>query len=76
MSPVHRRPALEDLIRGVTPPLTTSELASLVGLSASFIRSEIRGGHLRAVAMGHGAKRVYRILPSDAIEYVRQLGTL
>jgi excisionase family DNA binding protein len=68
--------ALEDLVRGDARPLTTSELARLVGLSATFIRTEIRGGHLRAVAVGRGRKRVYRILQREAIRYARQLGVL
>jgi excisionase family DNA binding protein len=68
--------ALEDLVRGDARPLTTSELAGLVGLSATFIRTEIRGGHLRAVAVGRGRKRVYRILHREAIRYARQLGVL
>jgi len=48
----------------------------MVGLSATFIRTEIRSGHLRAVAIGRGRKRVYRILRGEAIRYACQLGVL
>ena len=71
-----RRRALKDLVRGDARPLTTSELASMVGLSATFIRAEIRSGNLRAIAVGRGRKHVYRILRGDALRYARQLGLL
>jgi hypothetical protein len=71
-----RQRALNDLVKGNAAPLTTSELADMVGFSATFIRSEIRGGHLRAIALGRGRKRVYRILPQDAVRYARRLGLL
>ena len=48
----------------------------MVGLSATFIRAEIRSGHLRAIAVGRGRKHVYRILRGDALRYARQLGVL
>lgn len=71
-----RQRALKDLLLRNAPPLTTSELASIVGLSATFIRAEIRSGNLRAIAVGRGRKHVYRILRRDAIRYARQLGVL
>jgi hypothetical protein len=55
-------------------PLTTRELAAIIGMSQTFIRNEIRGGQLTAVALGRGKKRVFRILFREAQRYVRQLG--
>jgi excisionase family DNA binding protein len=68
--------ALTDLAVKEGPPLTTSELARMTGLSAAFVRTEIKTGHLRAVQMGHGRKRVFRIRVSNAYDYVRALGLL
>ena len=56
------------------PPLTTTEVAELVGMSPTFIRSEIKSGQLRATKVGHGRKRVFRILIRDAIRYAKALG--
>jgi excisionase family DNA binding protein len=58
------------------PPLTTSELARMTGMSPTFIRAEIKTGHLRAVRIGHGRKRVFRIRVCHARAYVRRLGLL
>ena len=58
------------------PPLTTTELARMTGMSATFIRAEIKTGHLRAVRVGHGRKRVFRIRVCHARAYARQLGLL
>jgi hypothetical protein len=68
--------SLEDLIRADAPPLSTRELARLIGMSATFIRSEIRAGHLRGVAIGHGRKRVFRITAREAHRYAKTLGLL
>lgn len=66
---------LADLLRD-GPPLSTTELAQIVGLSPSFIRAEIRTGHLCAIRVGHGRKQVYRIAVYHARAYVHALGLL
>ncbi len=48
----------------------------MVGMSQTFIREEIHGGYLRAVVVGRGRKRVYRIPASEAYRYIKQLGML
>jgi hypothetical protein len=74
--PDHRQiRALEDLARSGGPPLTTNELAG-IGMSATFIRVEIRDGHLRAVPLGRGRKRVFRIPVREALRYTKKLGFL
>jgi len=55
-------------------PLTTRELAQTIGMSCTFIRREIRNGHLRAVRFGRGRLRVFRIPHREARRYVRELG--
>jgi excisionase family DNA binding protein len=65
---------LDDLLRPDGPPLTISELARMVGMSATFIRAEINSGYLRAVKVGRGRKRVFRILVCHARAYAEQLG--
>lgn len=55
-------------------PLTTGELAQMIGMSPTFIRDEIRGGYLRAVVVGRGRKRVYRIPVLEAYRYINELG--
>src|SRR5437016_2671383 len=45
---------LSDLLNGDDQPLSTSELAQMIGMSQTFVREEIRAGHLRAVSVGHG----------------------
>jgi hypothetical protein len=76
-SPLSRRgvPALQDL-DPPGRPLTTRELAQMIGMSCTFIRGEIRSGHLRAVPLGRGRKRVFRIPCREAGRYVRELGLL
>ena len=64
----------EDLARGQNRPLCTRELAELIGMSQTFIRKEIRTGHLHAIAIGHGRKRVFRITIVEAQRYARSLG--
>jgi excisionase family DNA binding protein len=66
---------LEDLAQD-DPPLTTRELAQMIGMSATFVRVEIRDGHLRAVRLGHGRKCVFRIPVREALLYTRKLGFL
>jgi excisionase family DNA binding protein len=69
-------PTLDVLERSEGRPLTTAELAAIVGMSATFIRKEIKEGQVRAVRVGRGRKCVYRITISDAVQYARQLGLL
>ena len=57
-----------------TRPLTTGEMARMIGMSPTFIREEIRGGYLRAVVVGRGRKRVYRIPVPEAYRYIKELG--
>jgi hypothetical protein len=76
-----RRPAdfntrLHDLLERSGPPLTTSELAKMIGMSSTFIRKEIGHGYLRAIAVGRGRKRVFWIPVREARRYVRSLGLL
>jgi excisionase family DNA binding protein len=72
----HRRIELNDLLHAVGAPLTTSEFARMVGMSSTFIRTEIKSGELRAVRLGRGRKPVFRILIHDAVRYARKLGLL
>ena len=67
---------LDDLTPAGGPPLTTRELARMIGMSATFIREEIRSGHLHAVLVGRGRKRVFRIPVREARRYVKSLGLL
>jgi hypothetical protein len=48
----------------------------MMGMSPTFIRAEIKTGHLRAVQVGRGRKRVFRIRFSHARAYARQLGLI
>jgi hypothetical protein len=68
--------ALEDLARGSGPPLTTTELARMIGMSPTFIRLEIGSGYLRAVRLGRGRRPVFRIPVREACRYVKKLGLL
>jgi excisionase family DNA binding protein len=70
-----RKRRLSELTAG-DRPLTTSELAAMLGMSATFVRTEIRAGYLRAIAVGHGRKRVFRIQAADAREYAERMGFL
>lgn len=54
--------------------LTTSEMARMVGMSATFIRNEIRAGHITAARMGRGRKCVFRIPHAEALRYARRAG--
>lgn len=67
---------LSDLALKEGPPLTTTELARMTGMSPTFIRAEIKTGHLRAVQVGRGRKRVFRIRVCHARAYARQLGLI
>jgi len=67
---------LSDLSLTEVPPLTTTELARMTGMSPTFIRAEIKTGHLRAVQVGRGRKRVFRIRVCHARAYARQLGLI
>src|SRR5262245_50901083 len=58
------------------PPLSTSEIALMIGMSTTFVREEIHSGELRAVLVGRGRKRVYRIPVAEARHYLRKLGLL
>ena len=68
--------SLDDLGHNEGPPLSTRELALIIGMSTTFVRTEIRTGHLRAVAVGRGRKRVFRITVDEARRYARALGLL
>ena len=68
--------SLGDLRLMSGPPLTTVELARMMGMSSTFIREEIRSGHLRGVLLGRGRKRVYRIPLREALRYVNGLGLM
>ena len=68
--------ALEELARGSGPPLTTSELARMIGMSPTFIRVEISSGYLRAAKVGRGRRPVFRIPVREACRYVKKLGLL
>ena len=57
-------------------PLTTVELARMVGMTPAFIREEIQGGYLHAVNVGRGQTHVYRIPAREAYRYIKQLGIL
>jgi excisionase family DNA binding protein len=67
---------LKDLAHTTGPPLTTGELAAMIGMSSTFIRKEIDSGYLRATRIGRGRKRVFRIAVREAHRYVRDLGLL
>jgi hypothetical protein len=58
------------------PPLSTSALAKLIGMSATFVRMEIKQGAIHAIRVGHGRKCVYRIPFKEAMRYARRLGLL
>jgi hypothetical protein len=68
--------ALEDLARASGPPLTTSELARMIGMSPTFLRLEISSGYLRAARVGRGRRPVFRIPMREARRYVKKLGLL
>ena len=72
----YRPRSLGDLRLLSGPPLTTVELGRMIGMSSTFIREEIRSGHLRAVLLGRGRKRVYRIPLREALQYVKTLGLM
>ena len=63
-----------DLRREDGPPLTVRELAQRIAMSPTFVRSEIHSGHLEAVAIGRGRKRVFRITEVEARRYAKSLG--
>jgi excisionase family DNA binding protein len=65
---------LSDLAHDNEPPLTTHQLARIIGMSSTFIRSEIHTGELRAIKVGHGRRRVYRIPVQEALDYIARLG--
>jgi hypothetical protein len=67
------RQAIEWLARQRSP-LSTSKLATMVGLSISFIRTEIRLGEIKAIRVGRGRKPTYRIPFTEALRYIRRLG--
>ena len=67
---------IKDRVYRIGPPLTTAELAGLIGVSATFIRKEIGSGYLQAARIGRGRKRVFRIALREARRYVRDLGLL
>ena len=68
--------SLGDLTSPDHSPLSTTELAEIVGMSPTFIREEIKSGQLHAIRVGRGRKPVFRIPVREAIKYIRQLGLL
>lgn len=71
-----RRGGHADGDAGPPPPLSTSALAKQIGMSASFVRMEIRLGEINAIRVGRGRRCVYRIPHDEAMRYMRQLGLL
>ena len=69
-----QRRSLTDLLAGDDRPLTTTELADMIGMSPTFVRSEIRTGNLKAASLGNGRKRVFRIAAREARSYASKLG--
>jgi excisionase family DNA binding protein len=69
-----RNQRLPDLSRKSGRPLTTAELAAMIGMSCTFIRNEIDAGYLRATRIGRGRKPVFRIPLREAQRYVKELG--
>jgi hypothetical protein len=68
---------LSDLAEGADDqPLTTRELAQMIGMSPTFVRAEIRAGNLRAASVGRGRKRVFRIPVREARNYAAKLGLM
>jgi hypothetical protein len=65
---------LGDLSPKDGPPLTTHELARMIGMSSTFVRSEIRVGELLAIKVGRGRRRVFRIPIHAALAYIAKLG--
>jgi excisionase family DNA binding protein len=57
-------------------PMTTSEVAKMIGMSATFVRKEISSGYLRAIRIGRGRKSVFRIPVSEFRRYIKTLGLL
>ncbi len=55
-------------------PLTTGEFARLLGVSAQFIRDEIKAGYLQAYLVGRGRQRQYRIPWPEAKRYAEGIG--
>jgi excisionase family DNA binding protein len=65
---------LTDLADDGDRPLTTHELARMIGMSSTFVRSEIHSGQLRAITVGRGRRRVFRIPVKEALDYISKLG--
>jgi hypothetical protein len=65
---------LIELSNDDAPPLTTQQLARMIGMSSTFIRSEIHCGQLRAIQLGQGRKRVFRIPVREARNYITKIG--
>lgn len=65
-----------DLSQTSGPPITTSQLAIVTGLSAQFIRMEIVAGELKAVRIGRARRKEYRIPWREARRYARALGAV
>jgi hypothetical protein len=74
-SPIEKaEPRSLDELDANGPPLSTGEFAQMIGMSSTFVRSEIRSGHLRAAAVGRGRKPVFRIPVREALRYAKELG--
>jgi hypothetical protein len=46
----------------------------MLGMSSTFVRSEIHSGQLRAITVGRGRRRVFRIPVKEALDYISKLG--
>jgi excisionase family DNA binding protein len=49
---------------------TVSEVADLLGLGETFVRSQIKAGALRAAQFGDGEKRPLRVPHPRLLEYI------
>jgi hypothetical protein len=72
----HGYPSGDTHGRLIGRPLTTGELAGIIGMSSTFVRKEILNGYLRATRIGRGRKRVFRIPVREARRYLRELGLI
>jgi excisionase family DNA binding protein len=73
---VSTAPSLKDQAHESRRPMTTSEVAKMIGMSATFVRKEISSGYLRAIRIGRGRKSVFRIPVSEVRRYIKTLGLL
>jgi hypothetical protein len=65
-----------DLTQQDGQPISTGQLAAVIGMSDDFIRLEIKNGELTARRVGRGLRREYRICWAEARRYCLRLGFL